>query len=138
MKFRNFILILIASVLIFATSCGNGGSPAANTTKTPTPPAYKLELISWELYREAGWIIVEGEVKNISNETLEDVLATVDFYTEDEIYITTATALIDYNIIIPSWTSYFTVIQEDNSLIRSASIDFKYASGEVIPTKRSD
>lgn len=104
----------------------------------PPEPTPELQLLSWHWSRAYGYITVEGEVKNICGRSFENVMAHVVFRTEDEEYVTSADALIDYNPIMPNQTSPFTVMQTDNPLIYWASLSFKYLLGGTIPTKYPD
>lgn len=91
-----------------------------------------LKNWAWERTPEGGSIEVNGEVKNISKENLNNIEALVNFYDKDNKYLTHSSALIEVNPIGSSQTSPFKVVQKDNPLIENAVVEFKYANGDGI------
>lgn len=81
-------------------------------------------------------MIAEGRVKNISSEPLDGVEAIVDFETEDGTFITSTSALIDYQPIMPGQASTWKVITGWNPLMSKgkASVTFKHLMGGTIDT----
>ena len=96
-----------------------------------------LELISMEIYREHGYIGAEGLVKNISDKSLDNVEAIVNFLDAKGNFVKFDDALIEYNPILSDQTSPFSVMTTDNPMIEKINIDFKYLMGGTIPTKDS-
>ena len=76
-----------------------------------------------------------GRGKNISDSNLEDVIAVVDFETEDGTIVKTAKALIYYDVLMPGQTSPFKVSTTDNPAITYLSLHFEHLSGGWILTK---
>ena len=95
-----------------------------------------LELITWSWSNTAGGNHVEakGQVKNISNQSLKNVQAVVSFYDKNGNFITSSSALIDFNPIIVGQTSPFSTIETYNPAMHTANIQFKYLMGGTIPT----
>lgn len=91
-----------------------------------------LELSSWNLTKEYGYVIAQGQVKNISSTRLDNVMAVITLWTKNKEFVTTADALIDYNPILPGQTSPFRVGHTDNPAITNATIDFKALMGGSI------
>lgn len=98
----------------------------------PSQPDYALQLLSSSSERAYGYITRSGEVKNISDSSLENVMAVVSYYTEDDTFVKSADALIDYNPILSGQTSPFSVITTDNPAITKLRISFKYLFGGTI------
>ena len=119
-------------------------SVTALLSKTVTfpEPAYKLQLIracgtQWSNGDEK--IVVDGEVKNISDESLSHVKALVELYTNDGKLLKTASKLIDRNPIAPGQTSGFGVTV--HAYLRDVArykLFFIFSSGDTIPTDRSE
>ena len=110
------------------------------TVTFPEPPSepeptYKLQLLSTNDERAYDYITIYGQVKNISNESLENVMAVVEYYTSDGTFVKSDDALIDYNPILPNQTSPFEVITTDNPAIKRYSVSFKFLFGGTIPTE---
>ena len=78
---------------------------------------------------------VVGEVKNISNTKLENVVAVVNFRTEDGTLVKSDEALIDYDVLMPGQTSPFEVLTTDNPAIKKLGLSFRIFWGDPIPTK---
>jgi hypothetical protein len=96
-----------------------------------------LNLLNYHDSRAYDYITVEGEVKNISNQKLENVLVVVIFYDKDSNLITTAEAVIQYNPIMPDQTSPFTAMATDNPLITKYAVTFQFMFGGQISTTNS-
>lgn len=109
------------------------GSFWAQVRKAEEP---KLQLKGWRWYRDSDYFVsAVGEVKNITDEPLENVLAVVSFYTKDGTFITSSEALIRYNPILPGQTSPFEVIENYNPAMEKASIEFAFLLGGTIRVK---
>lgn len=93
-----------------------------------------LVLIKWS-WGSASQMHVkaEGQVKNVSGRRLENVAVAVTWKTSSGEFITSDSALIDYNPIMPGQVSTFSVITTKNPAMSKASIDFKYLFGASIP-----
>lgn len=98
----------------------------------------KLELVSWHWGQSDSedWATAEGRVKNISDEPLQTVEAVVQFNTSGGELITTDSAVIDYNPILPGQTSAFKVMARYNPAMKTAELEFKELLGGTIPTYR--
>lgn len=92
----------------------------------------KLELLEWSWRTEYDYAIVEGRVKNVSDINLKNVEAVIVFKTKDGNFITSSTALIEYNPILPSQVSPFKVMEKYNPAMDTANIDFKTLFGGTI------
>lgn len=86
---------------------------------------------------ELGYAILEGQVKNISSQSLQNVTAVASFYDANGGFITTSDALIDYNPILPGQTSPFKVMKTENPAMNKANVEFKYLTGGSIPFQRA-
>ena len=106
---------------------------ATNPVRVDTDIKPKLLLLSWQWHKGYDYAIAEGEVKNISTESLYDVEVVVNFYTPDGQFITSAHTLIEYNPVLPSQTSPFRAGAEYNPEMKTATISFKTFSGGTIP-----
>lgn len=97
-----------------------------------------LELITWSWSTTAGGRYVEarGQVKNISGQSLRNVEAVVNFYDRSGNFITSSSALIEFNPILADQTSPFTVMETYNPAMHTAGIQFKFLMGGTISTYR--
>jgi len=97
--------------------------------------ASKLELL-WSRAWYGGVDIFSGEVKNISDATLEDVEAVLLLYTPERKLIQTETALIWENPLLPGQTSKFefkyNADPEWEQEGATYGIYFRFQSGEII------
>ncbi len=85
--------------------------------------------------RQYGYITVNGQVKNVSEASLEAVDAVVEFYDANGKFVKSDDALIDYDPILPGQTSPFSVISTDNPAIKQYKTSFKYLLDGSIPMK---
>ncbi len=110
-------------------------------TKTPVvvkKPTEVLELLSYRCYSEYGYFHITGEIKNISNKPLENVVAVGTAYTKEDGFVKSDEALIEYNPILVGQTSPFQVMITGNPQISKCKVDFKEFWGSSISTKRSN
>lgn len=110
------------------------------TSKPTATPGPQLALLSLQPDRSpgGGYFIVEGEVKNISGLSLDDVVAIVSVYDSDRNFITSDTALIEYTTLLPGQTSPFEVMVDYNPKIEYYKVEFKHLLGGRIQTRRDD
>jgi hypothetical protein len=118
----------------YDTQSTNYDSPKA----APVPEEPKLLLLDWSWHQESGYAIVEGQVKNISDRSLENVQAVVEFYAEDKSFITSDDSLIEYKPLLPGQTSPFKVYASWNPRMTTANIDFKKLFGGSIYWKKQE
>jgi hypothetical protein len=100
----------------------------------------QVVLLDWVWRRAGGGMFVEtqGQVRNVSGVNIRNVEVVVTFFAEDGRFITTDSALIDYNPILPGQTSAFTVITVYNPAMHTASIDLKEFLGGTLRWYRAD
>jgi ribosomal protein L40E len=96
----------------------------------------KLELQSWSWKSEYGYAVASGQVKNISGKVLENVEALVTFYAADGTFISSDSALIEYQTLMPEQTSPFSVAESLNPRMSKARVEFKEFFGSQIPHKK--
>ena len=96
-----------------------------------------LVVENWNWKKEFGFVIVEGEVTNRSNQRLKNVEVVVSYYTEDDKFITSSNAIVEYNPILPGQTTPFKAYATYNPRMKSARLAFKHLLGGTIGyTKR--
>lgn len=94
----------------------------------------QLEIISSGWSVDHGYAQYEGQVKNISNLKLKNVQAIVTWYDKNGGMITSSSALIEYNPILPGQTSPFKVMKTANPAMQKAGVDFSHLLGGTIKT----
>ena len=113
---------------------------AAKASRVVTP---SLELLSMGCTQESfgnfgGYAYLQGEVKNVSNRPLENVMVQVSWYTDSEEFITSDDALINLNPILPGQTSPFKTITTLNPAMSNCKMSFKALFGGSISYRTSD
>jgi len=97
----------------------------------------KLALLSFTCSRQRLWLVVEGWVKNISAQPLENVFAVAQFYTREDRLLKFEYALVEHDLISPGQVSPYLITSTDNPEIWSCDIHFKTLFGSHI-TFRDD
>ncbi len=92
----------------------------------------KLEVQSWRCTKEYSYVFVQGLVKNLTAESLKNVMVVGIFKTSSGDFVKTADALIEYNPILPGQTSPFKAGTTDNPEIKKCFIEFKHLMGGTI------
>ena len=114
--------------------------PAQQTAPEPPPqPAAQLELLDYTgTTGEYGYSTVEGQVKNISGSSMENVMAVVSWYTADDTFVTSDETLIAYNPILSDQVSPFEVLTQTNPAMTRFRVEFKTLFGGTIRTRRAE
>ena len=110
--------------------------PLNESAEQETQYLLELKNVTYTKEKDTGFIITEGLITNISSKSISDVLAVVQLYDDNDNFIKSADALIEYNPILSGQSSPFKVITSDNPAIQQGKIEFKYFSGGTISTKR--
>lgn len=97
-----------------------------------------LEVLSFRCSEEYGYSTVEGEVRNLTSEKLENVTAVGEFRTAGGDLVTTASAIIEYNPLMPGQRSPFKAMTTHNPLSVKCGVEFKYLLGGTIPSVRAE
>ena len=97
--------------------------------------AEDLELLSWnwgQPYKGNNVVVVNGEVKNISDHPIKWIRVVVTFYTKDGTYITHSAPLgMAFKPIMPNQTCPFEDIVSWNPLMHTAKIEFTDANNHA-------
>jgi hypothetical protein len=118
-------LIVVAVAATLAALLGGGGGGETRDA---------LEILSDETMRNANFVTVIGTVKNISGETLENIVAVVTFKDSDGNTISTAEQPIDYPTLERNQTSGFSATADAPGM-EDYEISFT-TNGGALPTKR--
>lgn len=140
-KKKTSVLTWLVTIFIVLWAIGyfsnQSYSPTNNSTSAAqyssaesyTPPH---EVISWKCDKEYGFIFVRGEVKNVSKQSIKNVMAVGEFRTKDGTLVKSEDALIDYNPLLPGQTSPFKTGGTDNPAIINCNLSFKALFGEQL------
>lgn len=137
----SIVVWILALIFIFigigmCQSLPNSNKPAGlktepvNTEPVKTEPV--LEVQNWHWYKNYNYIIAEGTVKNISSESIDNVVAVMQIYDKQDKFIKSDHALIEYRPILPGQTSPFKIISSYNPAMNKASIDFQAFAGGTL------
>jgi len=143
MKLAKWFCGIIGGITLIISLAGCNGNTSFSQSPTPTSAtaktsSYQLESISRAWSREYGYITLEGEVRNISGLSINEIVAVAKAYTEDGTFVKSDDALIDYQPLLAGQASPFKVIMSDNPAIKSMRVEFKKFWGGTISTKYID
>jgi len=130
--------VLMLLFIGFCVYSMNQETTTPSTTQQPAQPPVpqqpKLALLSASGYETegGGFFVVEGQVKNVSDEPLENVAVVATWFTQDDTFITSDDAIIDYNPILPGQTSPFKTMSRSNPAMSKYTLDFKELFGGTI------
>ena len=102
---------------------------AARATAKAIP---KLRIGSWRCYKEYGFVQIDGQVTNISDASLDAVMAVGTFQTKSGTFVKSDHAMIDYQPIMAGQTSPFKVMTTDNPMIADCHVSFQFLFGGTI------
>ena len=96
----------------------------------------QLEVVSSNWSENYGYATYEGQVKNISNSKMDNVQAVVTWYDRNGNMITSSSALIEYNPILPGQISPFKVMKTYNPAMYKAGVEFSKLMGGTLRVYR--
>jgi hypothetical protein len=103
---------------------GPGTVETARAERVQSEPM--LAIVSSRGYEQGGYHFVEGEVTNLTTRPLEHVTAVAKWYTEDGTLVTTDTALVEKDPILPGQTSPFKTGIRSTTAMDTFSIEFTH------------
>ena len=118
------------------TVAGLTGEPSVGRASSLTSDTPVLRLLGHSCRKEYGYEICEGEVRNVSSERLENVMAEVRFQDQAGTFVKSESTMIEYQPLMPGQTSPFKVATTSNPLIRHFTIGFKEMFGGAIKLTR--
>lgn len=107
----------------------------AMPTRTPVPPPYKLALISSSCAHSYGFNECKAFVKNITPESLQDVMVVITWVDQNGTPQSADQALIDYNPILSGQESPWSTIGTYNPALTRYRVQFKELLGGTILTR---
>lgn len=137
-----FYILLFFCFPYIMVMISSDGSESRSSGEVPKPviieDKIKLELQSWNWGINHGYAIAEGEVKNISDQKLNTVDAMVKFYAKDGTFISSGSGLVEYQTLLPGQSSPFKVMEPENPLMNTATLEFKMLMGRPILYKKKE
>ncbi len=117
-------------VLGFCAVVMNTPVKPTGTSSAPPKPA-PLELVTWRWSTSAGgrYVEVEGEVRNVSGAPLDGVQVVASFYDGGNQFITSDSAMVQYQPLLAGQTSPFKVMAIANPAMHTARVEFKKLFG---------
>jgi hypothetical protein len=112
-------------------------SSPSGSTPAPAEPPPLVSIGGWSWRQEDGYAIAEGQVTSLFPHALEDVEAVVTFSSKDGEFITSRSAPIQFNPILPGQTSSWRVAADWNPSIASASLRFEIF-GTPLPAEQEE
>jgi len=129
-----FVPMFIGVISSDKKEISNSNSNPANDIVVEQP---SLELLNFSCSAQSDFFIIEGQVKNISDKSIKNVAAVGNTYTNNNDFVTSDNALIDYNPILSGQISPFKIIITGNPAIKKCTVDFKELFGGSILTKKN-
>jgi len=114
---------------------GSSVSPTQGPDPPPPSGAPQLALLSSTDNLSSGgtFVTVEGQVKNISSEPLENVVAVVTWFTQAGDFVIFDEALIELRPILSGETSLFRMLTSTDPTMATFTVSFKEFFGGSIP-----
>lgn len=91
-----------------------------------------LKLNSSKCRKEYGFVKYSGEVTNRTKQPIDNLMAVGVFRTSNGDHVKSASALIDFQPLLPGQRSPFTVTTSDNPAIKNCFVAFKTMFGAAI------
>jgi hypothetical protein len=138
--FATFAILFVGFIFLTGfLSALNESTPQtiAPASGNASAPVVHLRVGKWSWHKSSSsHVTAEGEITNISGESLKNVEAVVTFRTRSGDFITSDSAIIDYNPILPNQTSPWKVIATWNPEMETASVQFKTLWGRTLNAEK--
>ena len=130
----HFYIVIICGFMVGVTLSVYFRSPdaAANSPIFGTEPLLKMENMTCK--SEHGFITIEGDITNISEMMLRNVIGVAMFKDEKGTLIRLSTAMIENELLRPGQKSPFGVAAITNRAIKTCQVEFKTVTGQLIPS----
>lgn len=133
--FTGYVVYTCSSVMEKADRNSSQSTPASASSPVPADaPGPILEVQSWKCEKEHSYAHVRGEVKNLTDRPLENVLAVGTMRTTAGELVQSEDTLIDLRTLMPGQKSAFDVMIPDNPLGKSCELSFRTFRGQEIPS----
>lgn len=96
---------------------------------------FALETLGWSWRIEHGYLVAEGEIRNLRADPIKNLTAVVTFRTSDGKFVKSDSALVEYQPLMPGQTSPWKVLAPHNPVIAGASVEFKLLFGGTVPAR---
>jgi hypothetical protein len=135
--FVGFLFLTAAGAAFLSGLAGHTTERSEQASGNSSAPVVHLRLGKWSWHKSSSsHVTAEGEVTNISGESLKNVEAIVTFRTKSGDFITSDSAIIDYNPVLPDQTSPWKVIAKWNPEMETASVQFKTLWGGTLRVEK--
>lgn len=116
-----------------STAASYSTLPAVSTSApVPSGPALYIEK-GWGCTHSSSYMTLQGQVTNVTNAPIRRVTAVATYSTADGTFVTSDTALVEYDPLLPGQTSPFKVLTRYNPALEKCNIAFKELIGGSIP-----
>lgn len=142
------VALIVASICSAVGSLGSTTTPSTGATAAspsttssapraaaPSVATPQLAIVSSRGYESYSYHIVEGQVRNISDQPLRNVTAKSTWYAKDDSFVTSDDAIIDLNPILPGQTSTFKTMSRSNPAMAKFTVEFSRLFGGSISTR---
>lgn len=124
------------TVAVSSPAPSSTAKPQASPRPTPAPePRESLALLSSTGYDEYDFQITEGQVKNITDAPIRRIEAVVTWLDKGGGFITSDSAMIKFDPILPGQTSPFRITTTRNPAMSKYRVEFKQILGGTISVR---
>jgi hypothetical protein len=103
----------------------------------PSDPQLALLSVRCEKHARGGQFVLEGQVQNISDSSLQDIVVVVTVYNANPGCIGSDEAPIEHATLQPGHTSPFRVAVDYDPTVAYYKVKFKHRQGDTLPTRDS-
>jgi hypothetical protein len=111
------------------------GAATVSTVAKEARPTPDIQLLNFNCSHTYGFTTVEGEIRNLTNSPISNLVVVASHSSSDGQFIKSDTALIEYNPIMPGQTSPFKSISTHNPMMSKCKVGFKLLFGGAVRVK---
>lgn len=130
------IFIFGGLALLGSNSTNSTGSPSESTSDSVANESIEsLELLAFNPRVENGFVIIDGQVKNISESSIQNLMIVVSFFNKKNQFVTFSESFVEYKPLMPGQTSPFRIMDSFNPEMATPVPEFREYGGNVIAFK---
>jgi TM2 domain-containing membrane protein YozV len=118
----------------------NDTPATAATTASPVAKAPQskadVHVVNFNCSRAYGFTTVDGEIRNISNSPISNLMIVASHYASDGTFIRSDSGMVEYNPLMPGQTSPFKAVGTDNPMISNCKVGFKRMFGGAVQAEQ--
>jgi hypothetical protein len=134
------VLAVAGAGAVFVVILAMLGPPAPSASQSATTDVRiglnasnaEVHVVNFACSYEYGFMTVGGEIRNISNSPIRNLMVVASHYASDGTFIRSDSGMVEYNPLMPGQTSPFKAMGTYNPMMSKCKVGFKRMFGGAV------